>query len=899
MKDKIEHLIESLASEDQKLRDDAAKTLVDIGLPAIKFLIQALKTKDDYIKIIVTRILGRMGSQVFEDIVLLLKYDEPSVRQSATMVLKEITDSRAIEPLLKAFNDENPQVRWGALVALGEIGFVSFDFLIRATKDPYWNIRATAAKFLEATKDPRAIEPLIELLKDKDSSVKSHIVSIWHFSDWLKDERAVEPIIALFKEESCTLREAAVGALGKLKNPKAVEPLINLLKDKDWMVREKAIWALKEIKDNRAVEPLILALKDEIRKVREMAARALGEINESIAIIPLKKALIEEKSMGVKSSIEVALCRLEGKEKGGEINDQSQNRTKEVKESTIDLIINKAQDKEVQTVPIYKNNESINSDEFFNNIKKLFYEQIMPTLKENPGILQKDLYKKGFNSSTFYYMAKVGFIRREKVGNSFKLFLPNEMVKDEVKKFLLRSWDERVKIPVEVYQDSKKRIFEYFGRDTLKQLFEYSEWHYQMWKDYNQEFGDLRDESSLVKQGWKVIHNKKNEGDYLYSQKEDNYYVDRFLVDIGACLKFDVNEPLERLINKYWTKDCDEKLKKFYSKYGFFSVKYFVEHELERILGKERFMDFYAGLEAQAHTFKIKWCGFLWNYVQSTHIPWDYAQHLRFKWGLKPEIYLKECVYCGNSFYPFYYASIFYPYSTYFPQIINYFPIEDSIKEVNFCLKHFPISSYGTFLADEIKSVPTVKERMKGLLKELIDTLEFIPPKHFHKSLYYLKGIPKKNFDDAVRIISNMPPFEKEVSTQPKGYKDIFGSWLKALDAAGVLEGGVRRTSRGYVCLAKDGHECRSIGEKIIDDYLFTRNISHEQEPHYPGERQFRADWRVGEYFIEFWGLKGEEDYDIKMEEKRAIAQQYQIPLIEICFDDLRNLGDKFKDIIT
>ena len=68
--------------------------------------------------------------------------------------------------------------------------------------------------------------------------------------------------------------------------------------------------------------------------------------------------------------------------------------------------------------------------------KRAFFEtEILPNLenellkiiKENPGIIQKDIYKKFDQdlksdiSSLLYFMAKDGKIKREKAGNSYKL----------------------------------------------------------------------------------------------------------------------------------------------------------------------------------------------------------------------------------------------------------------------------------------------------------------------------------------------------------------------------------------------------------------------------------------------------------------------------------------------
>ena len=62
----------------------------------------------------------------------------PSVREAAVETLKELNDTRAVEPLIQALKDEDSSVREGAAWALGKLN------------------------------DTRAAEPLILALKDKD-----------------------------------------------------------------------------------------------------------------------------------------------------------------------------------------------------------------------------------------------------------------------------------------------------------------------------------------------------------------------------------------------------------------------------------------------------------------------------------------------------------------------------------------------------------------------------------------------------------------------------------------------------------------------------------------------------------------------------------------------------------
>lgn len=105
----------------------------------------------------------------------------------------------------------------------------------------------------------------------------------------IKDARAVEPLIEALKEYYWGARSSVAEALGKIKDIRAVVPLISVLKDEEWRIREdwrlrrNAALALAEIKDARAVEPLIEALKDKSSFVRWRAALTLDMIGTARA----------------------------------------------------------------------------------------------------------------------------------------------------------------------------------------------------------------------------------------------------------------------------------------------------------------------------------------------------------------------------------------------------------------------------------------------------------------------------------------------------------------------------------------------------------------------------------------------------------------------------------------
>ncbi len=117
----------------------------------------------------------------------------------------------------------------------------------------------------------------------------------------------------------------------------------------------------------------------------------------------------------------------------------------------------------------------------------------------------------------------------------------------------------------------------------------------------------------------------------------------------------------------------------------------------------------------------------------------------------------------------------------------------------------------------------------------------------------------------------------------------MFGSWNEAIRRAGFTP---NTSSVGNEVTAKDGHKCKSLGEKVIDDWLFDHDIPHEKEVCYPFSRM-RADWRIFDAFIEYFGLDTGYDnwlnneYRARIEHKRAICREWNIRLIEIFPNDL------------
>ena len=163
-------------------------------------------------------------------------------------------------------------------------------------------------------------------------------------------------------------------------------------------------------------------------------------------------------------------------------------------------------------------------------------------------------------------------------------------------------------------------------------------------------------------------------------------------------------------------------------------------------------------------------------------------------------------------------------------------------------------------------------------LQDLGSLIERVPPQNFGEGTTDLLDMQSTERVALLKLLRDKPSV--------KCVKAVFGSWLNALMQAGILEDGTRKTSRGIQCIAKDGHVCLSLGEKTIDDFLFLSGNPHDKEPRYP-EGNYRGDFRVGNTFIEYFGLAGDAEYDTKTKKKIGICRKYGIALIAIYPQDL------------
>ena len=214
---------------------------------------KAFRIKESFVYKMIEIIYETYG---WDTLLRILKSDNSIIRENVIFTLGEYKDPKAILPLINALKDEDNDVWQSAQKALQDIGTPAIDALIASLKDENLNVRRRAPYILGSIGNQRGADPLINvLLNDQDPEVRKRALNALIA---LKDSRVIDILIKNLNDQDPEVRADAVKALGKNKDPKAILPLINALKDEEWLVRDRAVNALKNITGQDLGEDAVL-----------------------------------------------------------------------------------------------------------------------------------------------------------------------------------------------------------------------------------------------------------------------------------------------------------------------------------------------------------------------------------------------------------------------------------------------------------------------------------------------------------------------------------------------------------------------------------------------------------------------------------------------------------------
>ena len=306
--DEVKEAVKQLYSTDYKTQLAAIKELGKMGqeaAPAVPFLVSMMA---DRRYSTAGRALSRIGGASFDPLLKALKHKDVRMRQMAASALGGLDDSRAVEPLIESLKDPEIMTRAANALARYRSDPRTTDLLIAGLNDKDVGRRRGAAYALQRVGDRRSADALIKGLKDKDAQVRAAIAAALGA---MRATEAAGPMISLLKDKDETVRTEAAKALSKMKDTSAVEPLIEVLrKDPAPAVRKTAAETLGQLNDPRAVEPLVTAIeKDPDQAVKQQAARQAAKFR-SPHVFDLLVPLLKSRDSDVRECAASTLVKL-------------------------------------------------------------------------------------------------------------------------------------------------------------------------------------------------------------------------------------------------------------------------------------------------------------------------------------------------------------------------------------------------------------------------------------------------------------------------------------------------------------------------------------------------------------------------------------------------------------
>jgi bilin biosynthesis protein len=171
--DTLESLLDDLSSGDETRAEAAVAPLIGMGEDAVPALLELTGSPDVDTRWWGLRVLAASPQLKTEWLIPFLDDPTPEVRQCVALGLAGKPDERAVEPLIRALNDEDSMVASLAANALVKTGGPAVPSLIEAVKTGPQSQRIHALRALAEIRDHRAIPVMMQVMQE-DSALLQH-----------------------------------------------------------------------------------------------------------------------------------------------------------------------------------------------------------------------------------------------------------------------------------------------------------------------------------------------------------------------------------------------------------------------------------------------------------------------------------------------------------------------------------------------------------------------------------------------------------------------------------------------------------------------------------------------------------------------------------------------------
>ncbi|GEM_PF-7091377 len=189
---------------------------------------------------------------------------DKSILRKVALGLGRALDPRGLVPLVRSLEEcRGPMVHEARKLILKYPEHRSLAFLVQSLKSKWTSVRRFSAEKLREETDTRALDPLLAAVEDEDSEVQCAVVGA--LANFTSDPRVSSKLLACISYSDISVRQAAIEALGNAKFQDAVPAIVAALQNPFLRARaetalrqigdRKGILAVKRVKRRESLFP--------------------------------------------------------------------------------------------------------------------------------------------------------------------------------------------------------------------------------------------------------------------------------------------------------------------------------------------------------------------------------------------------------------------------------------------------------------------------------------------------------------------------------------------------------------------------------------------------------------------------------------------------------------------
>ena len=285
----INMMFEYLRGPNEEIRDGCLRALVKAGNVSLQRLFDEVIKMDENHRYLVRKSLVKIGARVVEPLMRLFKLNNPEIRSFSASTLGEIGNPRAVPVLITGLSDSDWNVRRSSAYALTEIGERGVDKIAEALKSPNDDVRYWVTRILESIGEP-GVPYLVNALNDTNKEIRYFSAKALGTSF---SSSVARDLIKALGDEVWSVRKAAAESLCRLENLQ-IEEVLRFLSSDNEDIRYWITYVIKEIGHNH-VEQIAEAMRRGDSELRLFSAQAAGMIeNEPVLLDALISALRDD-----------------------------------------------------------------------------------------------------------------------------------------------------------------------------------------------------------------------------------------------------------------------------------------------------------------------------------------------------------------------------------------------------------------------------------------------------------------------------------------------------------------------------------------------------------------------------------------------------------------------------